>query len=55
MSRTAISGSPDLVSGRSTVGGSKADSKKEVVSTITTNINLRSSTFSNSSKDEGKR
>ena len=55
MSRTAISGSPDLVSGRSIVGGSKADSSKEVVSTITKNVDLKPSTFSASSKTELRR
>ena len=55
MSRTALSGSPDLVSGRSIVGGSKADSPKEVVSTITKNVDLKSSAFSTSSKAKLRR
>ena len=55
MSRTAISGSPDLVSGRTTSGGSKVENERAEVSTISTNINLKSSTFSTSSKEQLKR
>ena len=41
MSRTAISGSPDLVSGRSNEGGNKAVDTKEGISTITTTAVLQ--------------
>lgn len=47
MSRTALSGSPDLVSGRSFGGGNKAVNTTEGVSTITTTVDLQlSSTVS---------
>ena len=55
MSRTAISGSPDLVSGRTTSGGSKVEDEKAEVSTLTTNINLKSSAFVTSSQEQSKR
>ena len=55
MSRTAISGSPDLVSGRTTSGGSKVENEKAQVSTITSNINLKSSSFLTSSQEKSKR
>ena len=55
MSRTAISGSPDLVSGRTTSEGCKVENERAEVSTITTNINLKSSTFSTSSQEQSKR
>ena len=55
MSRTAISGSPDLVSGRTTSGGSKVEDEKAEVSTLSTNINLKPSTFISSSQEQSKR
>ena len=55
MSRTAISGSPDLVSGRTTSGGSKVEDEKAEVSTLTTSINLKSSAFVTSSQEQSKR
>ena len=55
MSRTAISGSPDLVSGRSIVGGNTVVDPKDGVSTITTTVNLPSSCTSDASNTELKR
>ena len=55
MSRTAISGSPDLVSGRSNEGGNKAVDTKEGVSTITTTAVLQLSCTTRASNTELKR
>lgn len=44
MSRTALTGSPDLVSGRSFGGSNKAGNTTEGVSTITTTVDLQLST-----------
>ena len=55
MSWTAISGSPDLVSGRINEGGNKAVDTKEGVSTITTTAVLQLSCTTRASNTELKR
>ena len=55
MSRTAISGSPDLVSGRSNEGGEKDVDTKEGVSTITTTADPQLSCTIRASNTELKR
>ena len=55
MSRTASSGSPDLVSGRSIKGGKKAVNQKEDVSTITTTVDLQQSASTRASEPASSR
>ena len=55
MSRTALNGSPELVSGRSVGGGNKAVNTTEGVSTITTTVGLQLSSTASVSEVENTR